>query len=247
MFRWHGNRRNRLGRLGQDAQETRCTGIGEPVMLWKPSTAGEELFLSLYAGLGEPIEVSGGRGMELDFLVSQKDFAYSVRVVATLEVFMRIIRRARLFFLNQGHNSAQMLGPLLRRELDLPPRFTDDKKFCELAKRVGQIAEQKRRDKNIESAAMGRGRLHCYLCGHELATKGRPGKKLSIEHVWPISLGGETVEANLLPACGPCNSHRKHTVSWATGPLHSTFLSADETPSRDLTLSVRDFPSIPPA
>jgi hypothetical protein len=207
-------------------------------MLWKPATVGEELFLCLYTGLGHPIELKGALGADLSFLVSESGFVDAVRLVATLEIFTRCIRRARLFFVTESHNRASTLGAILRKEFELPLNFSEDRKFCELAKLAGQIAEEKIRNKNIERAAMGRGRLFCYLCGQELATKGHFGKKLTIEHVWPISLGGETSEGNLLPACEACNSHRGHTISWATGPLHSTYLSSDEKPSRDLKLSL---------
>jgi hypothetical protein len=55
-----------------------------------------------------------------------------------------------------------------------------------------------------------------------------------------LSLGGETVADNLLPACHDCNSKRKHFITWAWGPVQSTFhaRSGDEPPPGELRLSL---------
>lgn len=34
------------------------------------------------------------------------------------------------------------------------------------------------------------------------------------DHVWPRSLGGDSVADNLLPICPPCNRHKTNIVSW---------------------------------
>lgn len=51
---------------------------------------------------------------------------------------------------------------------------------------------------------------NCYVCGGALVAGDS-----TVDHVWPRSLGGESVYENLLPCCGTCNSHRGNTLNWA--------------------------------
>ncbi|MGH9095122.1 MAG: HNH endonuclease [Acidimicrobiales bacterium] len=37
---------------------------------------------------------------------------------------------------------------------------------------------------------------------------GRPATTL--DHVWPVAGGGRSIPSNLVPACGPCNSRKRH-------------------------------------
>ena len=41
----------------------------------------------------------------------------------------------------------------------------------------------------------------CFYCGAE-------GIDLQIDHIHPVSLGGENSIKNLIPACEPCNRHK---------------------------------------
>src|SRR3546814_15014473 len=76
---------------------------------------------------------------------------------------------------------------------------------------------------------MGELGMQCYMCGRALTRRGNAGvDKYTVEHLWPISFGGETIEGNLLPACANCNSRRKHMLSWAWGPVQSTYLHSSE-------------------
>jgi hypothetical protein len=55
-----------------------------------------------------------------------------------------------------------------------------------------------------------------------------------------MSLGGTTEEDNLISACKNCNEGRQHAITWAWGPVQSTYhaRSADEAPPRELRLSL---------
>lgn len=46
-----------------------------------------------------------------------------------------------------------------------------------------------------------------YGCGRQATT---------LDHIWPVALGGESRPGNLVPACGPCNSSKKdtHPAPW---------------------------------
>lgn len=209
-------------------------------MHWKPTTCGEDLFLRLHRGLGQSIDVRGLEPCGLDFLVSKDDYLTFVRLVASMEVFMRCVRTARDFHVRQRHSDPAVLGRELRNDMELPKFLWGDRVFCELAKRVGHVAHEKPRNKTIERNATSREAPHCYLCGVLLVVTAKNSRtQFTIEHLWPQSFGGETVEENLLPACKDCNQKRMHMLTWASGPVQSTYYYFDSNePSSDVRLSL---------
>jgi hypothetical protein len=66
----------------------------------------------------------------------------------------------------------------------------------------------------------------CYMCGISLDfTEQDRHLKFSAEHIWPQRYGGDSVEDNLLPACGACNAGRKRDfASWAMAGVQSMIL-----------------------
>jgi hypothetical protein len=136
---------------------------------------------------------------------------------------MRCVRAARTFYEQYPHMPAERFSNPLRTEADLPSQLYDDRRFCEWAKDVGRIASTKPRNARVEAEAVRAEGDYCYLCGVALTRVGNARNRFSIEHLWPQSFGGGTVEENLLPACRDCNSKRQHTITWAWGPVQSTF------------------------
>jgi len=58
---------------------------------------------------------------------------------------------------------------------------------------------------------------YCYSCGRHFGavTEDAPGGLApTVDHLWPRALGGDSVEENLLPACGACNSAKGHIAAW---------------------------------
>src|SRR3546814_15710944 len=83
--------------------------------------------------------------------------------------------------------------------------------------------------------------MQCCMCCRALTRRGNAVvNKYTVEHLCPISVGGEIIEGNLLPACANVNSRRKHMLSWAWGPVQSTYLHSSEkdTISNELKLSL---------
>lgn len=209
---------------------------------WKPVTYGEELFLNLYEELGSRMRIDGPDGSELDFLVNFPAFQTFTRLSATSEVFLRCVRCAIEIHRQGSHAPAIRFAQAARRDLDLPARLLQNQKFAERLKQVGRIAFEARRDKVVEENATRGEPNHCYLCGTTFATTGRSAR--TIEHIWPLSLGGETVGQNLVLACSDCNSKRGHMITWAYGPVHSTYYTyssnspSTKSPPADLRLSL---------
>ena len=66
----------------------------------------------------------------------------------------------------------------------------------------------------------------CYLCGHQLDPKAPEGSRdfLTLEHLWPTSMGGDSIEDNLLPACHMCQHHSQDALSWEWPNIHNLVL-----------------------
>ena len=76
-------------------------------------------------------------------------------------------------------------------------------------------------------AVLGVGKLsRCYLCDIQLDKTAPTGSKSfpTLEHVWPASMGGDTIEDNLLPACRNCQLTTKDTLSWEWFNIHNLIL-----------------------
>jgi hypothetical protein len=72
----------------------------------------------------------------------------------------------------------------------------------------------------------------CYLCGcqlnYSLSADESRADDVTIDHIWPQSYGGDSIEENLLPACRSCNSNKKQDYpSWAGCDVHSIILSVN--------------------
>lgn len=57
----------------------------------------------------------------------------------------------------------------------------------------------------------------CYLCGRTLnkpKADDLTDGYFTLEHLWPTSLGGDSIDENLLPACNPCQVVKIDYISW---------------------------------
>jgi len=212
------------------------------ITAWKPVTYGEELFLNLHDELGARMQIDGPEGSKMECLVNFPAFQTFAKLSATCEVFLRCVRCAVDQYRQGSSAPAIRFAQAARRELDLPARLLQNQKFAERLKQVGRIAFEKHRDKAIEANATRNEPDQCYLCGTPLTRTGHATR--TIEHVWPLSLGGETVEHNLVLACSDCNNKRGHMMTWAYGPVHSTYYTfssnnpGTKNPPADLRLSL---------
>jgi 5-methylcytosine-specific restriction endonuclease McrA len=134
---------------------------------------------------------------------------------------LRCVRSAVEQYRQGSSAPAIRFAQAARRELELPARLLQDHKFGERLKQVGRIVFERHRDTAIELDGTRAEPPQCYLCGIALTRSGH--SKRTVEHVWPLSLGGETVEHNLVLACEDCNSKRGNMMTWAYGPVQSTY------------------------
>ncbi len=52
-----------------------------------------------------------------------------------------------------------------------------------------------------------------YRCGYCLTSEAITGQPMEMDHIFPTSLGGPTIEENLWLACGLCNEHKGNRVT----------------------------------
>jgi 5-methylcytosine-specific restriction endonuclease McrA len=63
------------------------------------------------------------------------------------------------------------------------------------------MSKRKSISKNLRYAILERDKFTCQYCGGT-----SPDVKLTIDHLLPVSAGGETVPHNLVTACNDCNA-----------------------------------------
>lgn len=51
-----------------------------------------------------------------------------------------------------------------------------------------------------------KGRNKCYYCGNEVEIP----SKMTLDHIYPVSLGGPTIPQNLVPSCRRCNGQKEN-------------------------------------
>jgi hypothetical protein len=78
----------------------------------------------------------------------------------------------------------------------------------------------------------------CYLCARDLKPDAPEDDQhfFTLEHVWPRSVGGESVEENLLPACTHCQKAKGDTFSWEGFSVQNFAMSPE--PSSDAITSI---------
>ncbi|TWD86060.1 HNH endonuclease [Variovorax beijingensis] len=59
--------------------------------------------------------------------------------------------------------------------------------------------------------------VRCYCCGDTLWSPDfeTPLREISLDHIWPRTLGGISTPDNLLPICAPCNGAKEDRASWS--------------------------------
>ena len=88
--------------------------------------------------------------------------------------------------------------------------------------------------KRLETDIWHTRRVHkCCFCGKGLTAdthsvvRDVDGTKATLEHVWPTSLGGDSIAENLVPACGNCNKEKRDLFTWEQGSIHDFIYPID--------------------
>ncbi|MGJ7570893.1 HNH endonuclease [Variovorax sp. RB2P76] len=88
-------------------------------------------------------------------------------------------------------------------------------------------ASSKPISKSVQALVFGvKRRCKCCFCGGLLERAedekfyDAAGKKATLEHVWPASLGGNSIGENLVPACYSCNQAKADVFTWEQANIH---------------------------
>jgi hypothetical protein len=74
----------------------------------------------------------------------------------------------------------------------------------------------------------------CYMCNGRIdyTDTGRDRDKYTLEHIWPRTAGGDSIEENALPACASCNGVKTNYATWGMVAVQSLLLGLKPKPQR---------------
>lgn len=211
----------------------------------KPKTQGERLFLLLREEL---LEASGhghirwsNLGGLFDQLGGRPEFGDYFRGAAAVHVMRRLLRfwETERLMTSQESQYVKKISTYIR---DSVLSSLGDADTTRLARAV--ISAEKSCNQRISPSVRsrvlgGRQLIPCYLCSAMLsvnATQGQAGF-LTLEHLWPQSVGGDSIEENLLPACKRCQDITKDTMSWEWFNIQNVVLPANASESAIASVS----------
>ncbi|NMC85960.1 MAG: HNH endonuclease [Anaerolineaceae bacterium] len=147
----------------------------------------------------------------------------------------RLIKTAQYIKKTSGEISDALyfseLRNLLNNELDFP-KGQIEKILILLLECV--IASEKKPTQKTKDRVVRMARdqgKKCYICGCDMDfTQNNMDQSVEVEHLWPNSLGGQSVDSNLIACCRRCNQ-AKHD-----------YLDADDFHYEEISFNTEDFP-----
>ncbi|MBP0496270.1 HNH endonuclease [Pararoseomonas indoligenes] len=214
---------------------------------WNPETSGERLLLMLVRNsvelrvLAETLNGLGPAAQHSALRLGRRfaDLSSFFVGASVLHLQQRMIRLSQDAREKHPYDRDAALKVTRERVCDVlsftPLDYEGD--FGVLVEEVLTSAEQLGKEPSapLKQRVARAGPPHCYSCGRMFGTihadaPGPDGLKPTADHVWPIALGGDTIEANLLPACAPCNSRKGHIATWQMAWLQPVvFSDTDQT------------------
>lgn len=207
-------------------------------MLWKPTTQGEDTFLYAYEHFGRHLKLEARSPYSLDFLYSESLFLEFSRLHASLEIFIRALRGAAFALPQMDHLQPVQFGKYLAKQGYVSSDLIAHRKFCEHLKLAARVSVDARPASPALAKRIREEIGRCYMCGRQLTQKGHDVDRATVEHLWPLSLGGRSDEENLIAACRKCNEGRENSVTWAWGPVQATDYKNDRALNPTMSLRV---------
>jgi hypothetical protein len=198
-------------------------------MKWDAATSGERLFLFIREDVLPQLPESPNVWTHIQDVLSalggSPDFHAYFRGAVAIQAMRRLLR----------HCAEATDGAAESTHVKLVSKFASEEVFPALDKDpLGRLSRlvlgaSKVSGRAITSATrkdtLQRLRqIRCYLCGLELdpnSTDQQDPARLTLDHLWPSSIGGESTEENLLPACGICQIRKADSPSWEWLNIHN--------------------------
>jgi hypothetical protein len=208
------------------------------VLQMKKITSGEKLF---YLIRDEALVQLNHRGVSwtnigvlFDDLSGNPEFANYIKGATSIYIMRRLLRYWKNERDSIGNQSSYVKSV---------SRFIKDEVFptldTELISKISRsvINAVDSSEKAINPAVRKnviakRQNLTCYLCGHSLDPNAKEETEtfLTLEHLWPTSIGGDSIEDNLMPACKKCQEDTKDTAAWEWLNIHNLVFSVNPSP-----------------
>lgn len=200
--------------------------------LWPPTTSGERLLFMLLSNhtdwrvLSEKLQTSSvGMGRRCEDLI---DFFVGASALHLLQRLIRLGYDIRTSHAFDRERQLHVLRSRLRDGMGIvPSSFNGD--FDAFLGEIIESAEQTTKEipkvlkKRINSRASC-----CYSCGRifgSLQDDAPNGLQATADHIWPQSLGGDSIEENLLSSCESCNSRKGHIAVWQMAWIQPVVIS----------------------
>lgn len=190
---------------------------------YTPTTAGEKLFVHIYSAIAQDtcwrrvqfvLRSSGDGGKYLSYILQHVALYLSCKLVSAAKELVpsgRIENPGAIEHLIQSgpwrtlNDGGRLLRFLVRATEN------SDADISRQTSRTLMLFAQKSHS-------------WCYICGVPLEYVDRTSRAyFTIDHLWPTSYGGESVEENLLPACSDCNTKKANAALWVASDIHVAF------------------------
>jgi len=186
---------------------------------YKAITAGERLFQHVYAHL-EDDRTWRILAERIRPIGDSDRFVFYYRQHSALHLTCKLISAGRSFVSAGAENTA-----LLDSIVEGFPwvRLNSGNRLLRLLSAAVSAS-----DREISKGAANEIRRfarNCYICGRALNFLAPDcDEAFTAEHLWPSSVGGDSIEENLLPACKACNNAKGNSPSWVATDIHSLYL-----------------------
>jgi hypothetical protein len=206
---------------------------------WRPTTAGELLLHFLATNVVALRDIGFSRMDGIAGITRASPFAQFIDNCVVLHCFGRLLQVSK-HLRNINENAVDARTAIEKFAINsLNISRGSALNFDELPTIALEAAEasseaSRRIKSSVKSTVLNRynGTYACYSCDGPLAIDApqtlpggcnpRPNPQyLDFDHLWPHSLGGSSVEENLLPSCQFCNKAKGDNASWEWVPLQA--------------------------
>lgn len=202
----------------------------------KPSTAGERLFQRIVA-IGQQDLASNRLGQQRFVRLTGRGVSFGSYLEGAMIAFAfkRVIKATHGIFRDKNADPAACNARLTATLRDWFG-WLDKEDLAVLVRDTlrAEGASNNPIPKSVETDIWHSRRVHrCCFCGNSLradtgsVVRDEDGNKATLEHVWPASLGGDSIVENLVPACGGCNSEKRDLFTWEQGGIHDFIYPID--------------------
>jgi 5-methylcytosine-specific restriction endonuclease McrA len=187
--------------------------VGE-ITPWRTETPGERLFLMAYDIVTTTAQPSIAAQT---WMVSSHGLAEFFRLVVAMELTHRCLNASVEIMQVMPHASAEAVLRELRTSVQLYGPGRQIKEVAEQSRLAAIAYTESKTSDGTKNAVHRESRNYCCWCGTHTSRGQSPEKfdQATIEHLWPIFLGGTSDLENLTIACKSCNEDRQHAFTWA--------------------------------